>query len=440
MLVKIAVNVNHTSSDHDHDSGNFNVIASNGLNQRFIMRFDESESFSVKEDILDLESSSELNLTVMFDGDFTESRTITIPIAELESRDYTLFEPTASREIELKAHIVIVERAPSNWFDYGIQLLETPNKAWYFKAEDLYAFLKHILHNIQVNSVSLFEEFCRLVDYASRVVLHKYLKIELIDGFSMVEQVDHLLESLFASFDGYVDNSRFKLAGCLQQLRKHITAYLQQLAIRLNEKNEELKQHVKSLRHGWIAEILSTAFQWAGEKTEETATWIGSEKDDIFVKIAAASSEGKARLSSAQETILAAPSIVYSSLANQVSTRIQATQNVIKNIPAIAHPYVHTVAEITQPYVVTAITKATPIINNIKSTPLVENLILDTKDAIEKHEVVNALVHQVIGTASTVMEEVTAYCLDEHYFGHSATAAIQVNENVSSEEVKVGTI
>jgi hypothetical protein len=129
------------------------------------------------------------------------------------------------------------------------------------------------------------------------------------------------------------------------------------------------------------------------------------------------------KLTQAQATLLSTPVAVYNTVSNEFSHHFADAQETIKTLPVIAHPYVHGAVEATQPYVSTALTKAYPYLETLKSTPFVEHIIIDTKDAIQKHDKVNSLLNKVISNATIALDEVTSYCTKDDYYEMSEPLA-----------------
>jgi hypothetical protein len=55
-----------------------------------------------------------------------------IPIEDLTSRDDWSMDPVDGSKLSFV--VTVIERAPKNWFDSGLEALTAP-RPWYFKAE-----------------------------------------------------------------------------------------------------------------------------------------------------------------------------------------------------------------------------------------------------------------------------------------------------------------
>ena len=136
----------------------------------------KEELYEVREELLETKEGEVLD--IKFTHSENELGSLQIPVEDLYIKDkWTLTTSNST----LSIGITIVERVPKNWIDKGLEILSSP-RPWYFKAEDIYSLIKHILDEYKVSSSYPVVEFCRLVDYASLTVGKNLLSLRLDEG------------------------------------------------------------------------------------------------------------------------------------------------------------------------------------------------------------------------------------------------------------------
>jgi len=419
MFVKIGVDARALATNY----GNFSiVIHSTKTDQATILRFDEITLQSVKEDIFEVVCDETFTIAVHFDDPkhFLETRIIEVAPAQLQMGKGLSFELSNEEQLTVTIQLSVLDRIPENWFEKGLGLLGDEPRPWYLKAEDVYAFLKYIVQNIQLpSSVPTYDELCSKIDFFARQIAKKYLSITVDDGFSIMSWIDSTLETLFRQLDESLDSFRFRLVLSLQKLRKEVTLLIAATVSKLQEKNNDVRQHVQTMmdRNVWISDAVSNLLTTLRTTTESATQWVTHEKEDVAQALALIQETSTATLAQAQATLLGVPTAVYHRVSDEVSHRIDGAQSSLLQIPVTAHPYVVNAVGVTQPYVSSVLTTATPYVESLVKAPLVENLILDTREALERNDNVNTLVQK----ASQILTQVTDYCTNDKFFSDEPT-------------------
>lgn len=284
MFVKVGISLNKKESP-----GSFSLVATSNNNRIVIavdnsVELEEDTEISVltKEDVLEVEDSSDdITLTILFDGQFTESRTIHVNPYLLEKGKNHLLEPISIQGAVVKANVSILERLPTNWFDNGIAIIGEESRPWYLKAEDLYKFTKALSQKVQSPTlIHAANEIFAMIDMVSIKVSTNMLFINLDEGFSAIASIDSALDSLFVNCDNSVDSVRFNIALRLHHLRKALTGLIQQLSAFQTATDLGMKEKVKALqeKNTGLLEALSTAIEWASVKSENATAWVTQEK------------------------------------------------------------------------------------------------------------------------------------------------------------------
>mmetsp|Transcript_5060 Transcript_5060/g.5165 ORF Transcript_5060/g.5165 Transcript_5060/m.5165 type:complete len:478 (+) Transcript_5060:61-1494(+) len=340
-----------------------------------------------------------------------------IPVEDIYTNNNWIISTST---ITIKINITIVERVPKNWFDNSLELLSSP-RPWYFKAEDIYLLIKHILDEYKISTSYPVVEFIRLIDYVSISVGKNLLSLRLDEGFSLISQIDDALDSLLSTTDKTIDSKVLQLVLSLQQLRKSITRRIREISFYTQEKLYLLKSqashYAESASQGFG--LLDSAYIWT---TVDEAT--NKVKNDILQRIQALRDAGRASIAAVQSQI-------YSRITSQVND----AQRSLFGIPAIAHPYVIGAVEATQPYINGALVTATPIIQTIREKTPVDTWINGTKEALERNETVGPYVV----AATQALEEVKHYCTDQQYFEHHTTSITTTTTTAASDSSPVTT-
>jgi hypothetical protein len=138
-----------------------------------------------------------------FSSETSQLGGMNIPVATLDASadDWVLVKPQEEGAIGyvLTVKVSVMERAPKNWFDVGITALG--HLPWYLKAEDLYHLTKHVLKEYNISTSRPATELCSLIDHATFVVSNNVLSVRVEEGFSVMGQIDDLLERVFAASD-----------------------------------------------------------------------------------------------------------------------------------------------------------------------------------------------------------------------------------------------
>jgi len=188
----------------------------------------------IREELIEIGEEDTLELS--FTNAEVELGHLSIPFSEIgTTENWRLANDDVEFGFALSIDVSIVERVPKNWFDAGIDLLSAP-RPWYFKGEDLYNLIKHVLDHYKISTSTPVIEICRAIDFASMTVARNLLSVRLDEGFSIVAQLDDLLESVLTATDKSVDSKLIQLARSIQQLRKAVTRRLHELSFFTQEK------------------------------------------------------------------------------------------------------------------------------------------------------------------------------------------------------------
>lgn len=347
-----------------------------------------------------------------------------------EADDWVLVKPQeeGTNGYVLTVKVKAMERAPSDWFDIGIATLS--HLPWYLKAEDLYSLTKHILEEYNVSSSRPVVELSRLVDNATFVVANNVLSVRVEEGFSVINQIDELLERVFAASDEKVDAGMLQLARSLQRLRRTVTRRVEGLSDATQQQLTVLQGKAVGAKGAALEKYQSTvhnAYFWALERTEQTSEWVRSEHGELVSRLNGLTVRGHevvsnvtSRLDSAKNTTL-----------DRVNGRIAEVSENVKGLPERAHPYVVDSVQKAQPYISSAIETAGPYVQSLreKAAP-VEEWLTGTKEAVEKKYPAVATATQ---QASHALEEVVGYCTNEQYFNQQPSYAEAAASAVEEE-------
>jgi len=367
----------------------------------------------IREELIEMNEEDTLELS--FTNGEVELGHLSIPSSQIGATENWRIENDAIESgFSLSIDISVAERVPKNWFDAGIDLLSAP-RPWYFKGEDLYSLIKHVLEQYKISTSTPVIEICRAVDFASMTVARNLLSVRLDEGFSIVAQLDDLLESVLSASDKFVDSKLIQLARSIQQLRKVVTRRLHEISFFTQEKLYLLRTQAETASQGYGT--LDSTYVWALEKTEETKNRV---KNDILDRIRSLRDAGRSAIAAVQSQIY-----------NRLVDNVTGAQRSLFDIPVLAHPYILGAVGATQPYVQGALATAAPLIQTIREKTPVDNWINETKDALEK----NATVGPLVVAATQVLVEVKSYCTDEQYFDHTQQETQQA-EAESKESVE----
>jgi hypothetical protein len=266
--------------------GSFSVIASTESNGRAVINFNDTEiDIRHKEDVLEVAEGEDVKINLLFDGAFKETRTVHFNPSELKVSMPKKFDHLSAQGIQVKASLTVLERAPADWFETGLVALSEQAIPWYFKAEDLYDFIKYLINAIEIPKyLPSLNDICRYIDLITLKAFNKLLFINLDDGFSIISEIDSYLDHIFSTLDNRIDITRYNLAIHLQKLRKAITSIIQTLATTQRNTTADLKARISTLqeRNSSLLHILSDAIEWANLKTENATAWMNTEREGIY--------------------------------------------------------------------------------------------------------------------------------------------------------------
>ncbi len=365
---------------------------------------------------------------------------ISIPVEGVENGDdWVLVRPQADglNGYVLTVKVKVMERAPSDWFSVGIGALS--HLPWYLKAEDLYALTKHVLQQYKISTSYPVTELCHLIDNASVVIATNVLSVRVEEGFSIIREIDELLEKVFASSDEKVDSGLVQLARSLQRLRRSVTRKVEGLSDATHTQMTALKVKASKVGHEAQEKYQTTvhsAYDWAMERTENTSQWVRTEKDEIVERISGLTVRGQAVVSDATARITAGPKDIVTKVTDGVNSRLAEATESLKGLPEKAHPYVVGAVEASQPYINSAVETATPYVQSMreKTAPVtapVEEWLHDTKEVVEKKYPVVATATE---KATLVLDQVVGYCTDEKYFSKQQEESVGAGENEQPEQ------
>lgn len=424
MFIKIGVDASALKKKY----GNFSIIVNVKEHKKAtIVRFDEISMNEIKEEIFEIEENEIFTISAHFDDPhhFLETRVVELTPECLKFGEDSLIEIENDQKLKVFLRFTAFERIPTDWFEKSVSLLCEQPRPWYLKVEDVYNFLKYVAKTIELSmppsmSMPTCEELCEKIDFFALQVAKKYLTVTVEDGFSMMMWIDNTLETLFQNIDANVDTVRFRVALSLQKLRKEITLIVVGVVNKLQEKTVVIQQNVQTLleRNQWISEAIGKLMTTLKTTTTTATEWVAHEREDVVHALALIQETSTTKLTQAQATLLGVPTAVYHKVSDEVSHRIDDAQSTLLNLPVAAHPYVVNAVGATQPYVSSMLTTATPYVESLVKAPLVENLLLDTKEALEKNDNVNNLVQK----ASQILTQVTDYCTNEKFFSETTEA------------------
>lgn len=404
--------------------------------------FKGTKSDEEREDLFEV--NAEDTIHARFSSESSQLGDITIPVWTLESSndDWVLVKPQegdASGYV-LTVTVTVMERAPKNWFDTGIAALE--HIPWYLKAEDLYHLTKHVLKEYNISTSRPVTELSKLIDRATFVVSNNLLSLRVEEGFSVIGQIDDLLERVFAASDQKVDASLLELARSLQRLRRAVSRRVEGLSEATNQQLEVLQgkaAEVSDVAQERYHSTLHNAYHWAVERTEQTSQYLRAEQDGIVNRLNGITVRGQEVFSNATGRLSAAPQEAIAKVRGGVESRLAEAKGNLEHLPERVHPYVVGAVEASQPYISSALETAGPYVQSLreKAAP-VEEWLQGTKEAVEKKYPAVASASQ---QASSVLEKVVEYCTDDKYYTspdqqivNSAQAVAPVVETQHADE------
>ena len=350
---------------------------------------------------------------------------MSISMADIDtSDDWVLVRPqdgTVSGYV-LTVKVKLMERAPSDWFSIGITALN--HLPWYFKAEDLYALTKHILKEYNISTSRPVTELCSLIDNASVVLATNVLSVRVEEGFSVIHELDDLLEKVFAASDQKVDSGLVQLARSLQRLRRTVTRRVESLSEGTRQQMTALQGRVAEAgdrAQGRCRSTVHTAYFWAVERTEQTSQWVRSEREGLVSALNGLTVRGQAVVSDTTARLAQAPREVAERVRGDVHSRIAEVTQRVQELPQKVHPYVVGVVEASQPYLASAMHTAGPYVQSLRERAgPVEEWLQETKGAVEKKYPAVASASE---QAAQLLGEVGRYCTDGQYFEQNHTPA-----------------
>jgi hypothetical protein len=432
MFVKINAKLEITGEQR----GGYALTVVSSVDQMCIP-FKGTKAEEEREDLFEVNADDMIQ--ARFSSETSQLGGMNIPVATLDASadDWVLVKPQeeGATGYVLTVKVSVMERAPKNWFDVGITALG--HLPWYLKAEDLYHLTKHVLKEYNISTSRPATELCSLIDHATFVVSNNVLSVRVEEGFSVMGQIDDLLERVFAASDQKVDSSMLELARSLQRLRRAVSrrveglseATQQQLTV-LQGKTDEAQEHYHSTVHN--------AYHWAVERADETSQYLRAEQDGIVGRLNGLTVRGQEVISGATERLSAAPQQAIAKVRTGVEGRIAEARDNLERLPERAHPYVVGAVEASQPYIASALETAGPYVQTLreKAAP-VEEWLHGTKDAVEKK-------YPAVATASqqttAALEKVVDYCTDGQYYARQqqTAAATPAEETQPAEDTGSG--
>ena len=358
----------------------------------------------------------EVNADDVVQGHFSSKNihlgSISLCVADIEScDDWVLVRPQddSTNGFVLIVKVKLMERAPMDWFSSGLSALH--HLPWYLKAEDIYALTKHILKEYNISTSRPVTELCALIDNASFVVANNILSLRVEEGFSVIHELDDLLERIFAASDQKVDSGLMQLARSLQRLRRTVMRRVEGLSESTRQQMSALQgQHAEEkCEQSRLRSTIRTAYYWAVLRAEQTSQWVRSERDGLVSALNGLTVRGQAVVSDTTARLAQAPREVAERVKGGVHSRLaDATHRV--------HPYVVGAVEASQPYLASAMHTAGPYVQSFRQRAgPVEEWLQETKGVVEKkYPAVASASEQV----TQILEELVRYCTDVKYFEH----------------------
>lgn len=403
-------------------TGKFSVRLTSKTNS-ILSNFEGSGDVELNEETIELADGDVIEVSVLDSNDALIHR-VDVPLANLQGQsDWSILQ---QEDFEIRIQFLVTTRVPKDAIENALEILAGP-RAWYLKAEDLYALLKTAVSALNLPTGNIAENASRLVDVATEAVVNRFTPLTTTEEIHVLQTVDHILATQCTVFDQVVDSSRFKLVQSLRRLRAGLeasvernTAYAQQLAETAVAASRDISNKA--------TETVNTSVETA--KVAVTAS-VENAKATVAARVEDAKATTTASIDQAKTRVNALSEESKKWATDFLSARIIQAKDVLSK----AQPFVVQAVDASQPYAVKAAAVAEPYVNLAR--PYVEPVIAGALKLAEENKYVGSYVAPILGHASHALSEAKSYCgVGDNYFGAaiiSDTTVAQVDGNTPVE-------
>lgn len=347
---------------------------------------------------------------VSFECGTADLLTVTIMESETETHkveiemDKILTEPDwcilQVENFEVRIQFLLSDPLPVDFLDTAFDVIVGP-RAWYFKAEDLYALIKTITQQLKlpdqlgVTSEDIITRVSKLVDLATEAVIRRFTSLSAEEEVHVLQTIDELLINQCIVFDSVIDSSRSKLAESLRKLKVSLEASL-----------KEHKQYVEVT----VGRSVEAAKDLSTKAVENASTSV----EKIAINAKSSFEEAKGQVENYKTQVQQRVDTVKGSLSSRVAilsdeSKAWATEFLNKRVVqgkealTTAQPYVIEAVGATQPYASRVATAAKPYVD--MAMPYVE----EAKKYAQSNAYVGPYVDPVLNTANSVIDSAKTY-------------------------------
>jgi hypothetical protein len=310
-----------------------------------------------------------------------------------EEADWSILEAV---DFEVRIQFLISSPLPSDFIDTTFDLIGGP-KAWYFKADELYALFKTIAQQLKlpsqlgVTSEQVVERVSKLVDMATEAVVKKFSPLSTQDEIKVLQKIDELLTLQCTALDAMVDSSRLHLIAALRKLKASL--------------EESLRKQIEYVEH-----TVESTREMKNKAIENVTTSVNT----LTTSTKASVDGAKGQVDTYKTYVKEQVDSVKGNVTRKVSSLSEESKEwataflaarVVQGKGALdsAQPYVVQAVGATKPYASRVVTAAQPYVN--MAIPYVEK----AKTMAEGNQYVGQYVAPVLSTANQVLDEAKNY-------------------------------
>jgi hypothetical protein len=259
---------------------------------------------------------------------------------------------------------LVTAQVPRDAIENAFEILAGP-RAWYLKAEDLYALLKTAVSALNLPTGNIAENASRLVDVATEAIVKRFAPLTTTEEIHVLQTLDNILATQCTVFDQVVDSSRFKLVQSLRRLRAGLDASIQRnraYALQLAETAVATSRELSSK----ATETVNTSVETA--KVAVSAS-VESARSTVAARVEEAKITTSASIDNAKNTVNTLSEESKKWATDFLSARIIQAKDVLSK----AQPFVVQAVDASQPYAARAAAVAEPYVNIAR--PYVEPVI-----------------------------------------------------------------